>query len=92
MSASSSGTKSTREMHTTCASRPAETRLTAEITSWRRPDRRRSIAAASAASRGLPNTSSSSTTSVSAPSTSAPGTVITSSRPAPAFSRATRRT
>ena len=67
-------------------------RLTADTTAFVRPDSRRSIAMASAASRGLPNTSSSRITSVSAPSTSAPGTDTTSSRPAPAFSRATRRT
>ena len=89
---SSSAANLTSETDTVCASRPADTSDTAEITWCVRPDSARSMAAASSASRGLPNTSSSSTTSVSVPSTTADGFAITLSRPAPAFSRATRRT
>ncbi len=92
MAASSSGMNSTVDRLVACSSRPALTSHTVDTTRCARPDRRRSIAAASAASAGLPNTSSSSTTSVSAPSTSASGTAPSCSRPAPAFSRATRLT
>ncbi len=65
---------------------------TADSTRCVRPDSRRSMASAARASAGFPNTSSPSTTSVSAPITSTPGLPATCSRPAPAFSRATRRT
>lgn len=90
--ASSSVSKLTCDTDTACSSRSADTSDTAEITSWLRPDRRRSIAAAASASAGLPNTSSSSTTSVSDPSTSADGVPGSCRRPATAFSRATRHT
>ena len=82
----------TSDTHTACASRPALTSETAVTAWWVRPDRRRSMSAASSPSPGLPNTSSSRITSVSAPRTMACGTVMTVSNPAPAFSRATRRT
>src|SRR5690606_2827848 len=92
MSSSDRSANVTSVATSTDASRPADTSATAVSTWWLRPDRRRSIAAASAASAGLPTTVSSSTTSVSDPSTTAAGTATTRSSPAPAFSRATRAT
>ncbi|KAG1321794.1 hypothetical protein G6F63_013639 [Rhizopus arrhizus] len=70
----------------------APTTTTAVITWWVRPARRASIARASAASTGLPNTSPSSTTSVSEPSTRACGSsASTRASPARALSAATRQ-
>ena len=82
----------TSDTETACSSRPADTIESAEMTACVRPDNVRNITAASMASTGLPKIRPSSTTSVSAPRTTASGCPITRSRPAPAFSRATRRT
>ena len=74
------------------ASRPGFASATPETTWWLRPEMRASIAAAWAASRGLPSTSPSSTTSVSAPSTGVESPGASPARPARAFARARRCT